>query len=849
MVLMGACLAAGPAVAGAQRAYAASAASTGAAGGVLTAITPQRVLDTRTTLGGHHGVLGAYQTMTVNVVGIGGVPPAGVAAVLVNVTVVNDAAGGYLALYQSGTTWPGTSTLNFYAGQVTANETLVPVGADGRIAIYDGSAGGTDVVVDAEGWVRDDAGGAAAAAVGIGQPTRVLDTRTTVGGHHAPLTAGQSISVPVQAVGSVPATGVAAVLADIVAVPVGASGGYLTAYPSGSASVPLASNVNFSPGQVVATTSLVPLGPDGALRLYNSSPQANVVIDVVGWVTAGNGAADAGLSALPPVRILDTRTTTGGHPGRLSAGQTIDIRVVGLAGVPSTGAAAVVLHVTAVGATTVGTYFKVFASGYTENNVITNASMLNEPVGVTVSNTIVVPVGANGAVSLYNDAGNPNAVVDVEGWLAAPVLSVTPPLASAFSGGPLTSADGVRATAILRNSTRYAVTTWWSSVAPALLTGPMTNAAASTTGAVRRLSMQAYGLATALATGAYDPADTGVSTATATADAIRVINTVAAGHMVNAPGGWGATWDSDYYAAYAGTAAWMLWPQLAAGTRTSVERMVYFEADWGAGVPLGYYANASGTVIQPGDSASDSDSWAPMAAQLAAAMMPADPEVPIWQFTIVRDGLAAWARPADVSRTALVNGASLAAWINGGSNVLADGSQINHNRVAYDYSTLIYHNVQEALLEAMAGEPAPSATTSLLGPVYQAFTTVSYSSPPYDAPGGTAYVPGSATVYYPQGDDWGTGQELPYALIDAQSAAFGFGQSSSATYEALHANAELAMQKAHSDGHTYDSDAQYNYIGREEHIGQQTAQLFFTIWMRDHALIAFENNSHWLPAN
>src|ERR1700731_3550116 len=56
------------------------------ASGMLNAVIPQRILDTRTTTGGHHGKLCAGATMTLKVLGAGGTPSAGVSAVMVNVT-------------------------------------------------------------------------------------------------------------------------------------------------------------------------------------------------------------------------------------------------------------------------------------------------------------------------------------------------------------------------------------------------------------------------------------------------------------------------------------------------------------------------------------------------------------------------------------------------------------------------------------------------------------------------------------------------------------------------------------------------------------------------------------------
>jgi hypothetical protein len=178
--------------------------------------------------------------------------------------------------------------------------------------------------------------------------------------------------------------------------------------------------------------------------------------------------------------------------------------------------------------------------------------------------------------------------------------------------------------------------------------------------------------------------------------------------------------------------------------------------------------------------------------------------------------------------------------------VLSSGNLYNHNRYAPDYSTLIYQNMQDVLLSSLAGQPAPRAATALVAPVYAAYARVKYASPPNLKPGGAVYRSGSPAIYYPQGCDWGTGQEIPYALVDAETAAFGVGTKTSAASEGLHADAELALQRRHADGHTYTTDAQYVYVGREEHVAQQAAQFYLTKFVRDHALSRFSNSSHWL---
>ncbi len=824
--------------------------------GMLNAVTPQRILDTRTATGGHDGTLAGSATMQLSVLGNGGVPAAGVSAVLINVTAVNEtASSGYLTLFQTGTARPASSTLNYVANTAIANEAMVRVGSNGTISIYN-SVGQTNVIVDVEGWVGID-GSVGDGTVTTGVPSRVLDTRTATGGHEASLVAGQHISVPIAGVGNIPSSGVSSVLADIVAVPNATAGGYLTAYSSSATSVPRSSSVNFAPGTTTSTLDWVPVGSDGRVNLYSSTSNVNAVIDIFGWVSGGAVTTDAGVQVSAPARILDTRTTTGNQQGALSANETLNLPVLGVGGTPSSGVAAVIAHVAAVNPA-VGTYLNVFPSGYPQSGELPPgdtqmiSSALNVNANTIASNTVIVPVGANGDISIHNYTSNPNVVVDIEGWIAAPVLNVTAPLASTLStGGALATSDGQRAQAILANANLYAMTTWWNTVAPQLLAAPMTNATAfqpngtAATDVIRRLSSEAYSLAAAISTGAYDPATTGVPTATATARVAQIINTVAAGHLVNTPGGWGANWQSMFWASYLGTAAWMIWPQLTSQVQAEVAKVVYFEANWGAGYPLIYYANEAGTVVSAGNTGADNNSWQSMAAQLAAAMMPTNAMVPVWQNTVVRDALAAWARPSDTTSNAVENGASVASWV-GGSNVLSTGDLYNHGRIAPDYSSLIYQNMQDILVDALAGQSTPQAITALVAPVYAAYTSVSYTDPPYDTPGGTVYTPGSASIYYPQGCDWGTGQEIPYALADAESAAFGVGTTTSAAFEDLHANAALALQQSHTDGHSYDTNAQFNYTGREENVAQEAAQLYFTKYVRDHSLASFNNTSEWL---
>ena len=84
---------------------------------------------------------------------------------------------------------------------------------------------------------------------------------------------------------------------------------------------------------------------------------------------------------LPPVRILDTRNSTGGHPGPLGQGQVLNLTVLGPGNVPTQHVTSVVLNVTVTNETQ-PSYLTVFPTG----EAVPNASNLNFVPGHDVPN-------------------------------------------------------------------------------------------------------------------------------------------------------------------------------------------------------------------------------------------------------------------------------------------------------------------------------------------------------------------------------------------------------------------------------------------------------------------------------
>ena len=87
------------------------------------------------------------------------------------------------------------------------------------------------------------------------------------------------------------------------------------------------------------------VGSGGAVRLMSSAGSVDLVADLAGWYD--DSPTGARFHVLAPQRVLDTRTQT---VKRLGAGETRDLTLAGVAGVPTTGSSALVVNVTGVDA-------------------------------------------------------------------------------------------------------------------------------------------------------------------------------------------------------------------------------------------------------------------------------------------------------------------------------------------------------------------------------------------------------------------------------------------------------------------------------------------------------------------
>ena len=240
-------------------------------------------------------------------------------------------------------------------------------------------------------------------------PFRITDTRPNSGQPNAgkALAAKSTLNVQVTRVGTAPIpAGTAAVVLNVTAVdPV--DSGFLTVFPEGI-TMPVVSNLNFTPGVTVANLVTVPLSSSGMVSIYNYAGSTNVVVDVEGYYTSVPLANGSGLyNSLSPVRIL----------GALSSGYAVgpntsqDVTVTGSSTAVPANATAVVVNATAAQGTKTS-FLTVYPAGVT----MPTASNVNFVAKQVVANRVTVGVGTYGRIEVYNHTGTVKVDIDVDGY-------------------------------------------------------------------------------------------------------------------------------------------------------------------------------------------------------------------------------------------------------------------------------------------------------------------------------------------------------------------------------------------------------------------------------------------------
>ncbi len=396
----------------------------GAAAGRYVPITPFRILDTRSNLGGSRFGPDSTQSVPIAGAGNGSVPATGVVAVVANMTVTQATSAGYLSVFPSGAGLPVVSSLNFTANVTVANLVTVPVPASGAVQVRDylynqSASQSAQVVMDVEGYYTTQMTGPNGLFTPI-TPVRIADTRPGSGQPDAgsPVGPGATASLTVvTAADGVPATATAVVLNVTAIAPT--TNGYLTVYPAG-APRPTVSNVNFRTGATVANRVVAKIGSGGQVALYNAVGTSNVAVDVDGWYAGAGtvGPRGGAYVSVTPIRIVDTRSSMGGIT--LAAIGSETFAIAGHGGIPSSGALAAAMNVTVVNTQASG-YLTVFPAG----SARPTASDINwTGARQDVPNMTQEGLGSSGNLSIFNgSAGATGVLIDVFGYFAVPVTA------------------------------------------------------------------------------------------------------------------------------------------------------------------------------------------------------------------------------------------------------------------------------------------------------------------------------------------------------------------------------------------------------------------------------------------
>ncbi|MER6331234.1 PKD domain-containing protein [Streptomyces sp. NPDC001034] len=316
----------------------------------------------------------------------------GVDAARLRIVTSGAKASGTLTLYTDGTTRPGTSTVSFGAGRTVSNEATVKVTPTGVIDLYNSSTGPVTVNVATLGLQSHAQFGR---TYHPAAPIRLLDTRSGTGGHTGAVAGGHSVTLTVSGAHGVPADADAVVL-NVVATTTKGSGS-LTVSPDSTVN-PGVSGPYWTTGQTASAQIVVPMAPliNGKVVFRNNSKSsAHLIADVVGWY--GPTATGTTFQPVSPVRILNTRTGTGGKIAKLGAHATLKLKVTGAHGVPANGVSAVDLNLTVPSPTGSG-YLVAYADGTTRPDVHTADYTSGQPA----AGTALVKVGTDGEIDLYN---------------------------------------------------------------------------------------------------------------------------------------------------------------------------------------------------------------------------------------------------------------------------------------------------------------------------------------------------------------------------------------------------------------------------------------------------------------
>jgi hypothetical protein len=275
-------------------------------------VSPQRIVDSREGYGSPQRKLSPGVPLVIDVVGRtatrsdGSIAtvPSGVSSIAINLAAVNAVGPGFFTVWPCAVGRSVTASLNYRADSAVSNGFIAAVDDNGQICVY--SHVDAHIVIDLLGWF-----GPTDPAFSASDPYRLVDTRIGRGAPQQRVVESAPLKLPIRGItvpvdgdnAVVPGSAVAAVINVVATEPIG--DGYFTVWGCDGAS-PLASSLNYGSGATVANGVIAPIGSDGSICIFTSTP-SHVVVDIAGWVADG-------YVAVTPERFVDTRYATGPAP-------------------------------------------------------------------------------------------------------------------------------------------------------------------------------------------------------------------------------------------------------------------------------------------------------------------------------------------------------------------------------------------------------------------------------------------------------------------------------------------------------------------------------------------------------
>jgi hypothetical protein len=248
--------------------------SSGSPGSRFVPVSPTRVLDTRSGLGGVSTKIGDSTPLAFGIAGRNGLPSSGMTAVALNVTITKPTAYSFLSVYPGDVLLPDVSNLNYSPGINIPNQVIVRLPADGVLK-FENDAGATDLIVDVVGYYHIDNSNERGRFFPA-TPVRFLDTRVEqIFPGNGKVYADDGVVV------TYPDEPYAAWVMNVTAVEAEADG-FITVYPE-PGTPPNSSNLNFKRGQTVPNHVISPTGP--GIGFYNVGGPIHILADYFGGFT------------------------------------------------------------------------------------------------------------------------------------------------------------------------------------------------------------------------------------------------------------------------------------------------------------------------------------------------------------------------------------------------------------------------------------------------------------------------------------------------------------------------------------------------------------------------------------